>query len=376
MMFWRSLSGITVLALFVSLISVSTAEARTVVRSGDRVSVTEEQEIQGDFYTSARIVNISGVIENDLVAAAQSLTINGSVGDNAFILALDTDVSGAVGDDLRIIGQTVTITEPITGDLFVIGGTVNLLSTASVGGDVLVYANEVVLEGSVGGDVLGTIDSLRVDAPIGGDVNVTVNQLTLGERTEVTGNVTYKSGELLVQALDATVAGDVVRNDPVLPGNQTSVRLALVPSFILLFSVLAWYLIARSSLQAVTNRALSKSLKPVFYGTLVLLFGPLVAIVLMASVIGILVGMAAFLMYFLLIVSAVIASAAVAGQLAMRLLDKSNASLGLVGLCSGVIIVTMLMLLPFVGQIAFVALVILSVGSMVSLVIEMSHRRR
>lgn len=346
------------------------AEARTVVRTGDSVSVAEGQLIEGDFYTAAGKINVSGEVEKDMIAAGGQLTINGSVGDDALFLAAQTDIYGTIGDDLRVIGGSVTIAEPVVGDVFVIAGQVDILSTASVGGDVLVYGGEVTIEGPVGGDVLGTVDLLRIDSVVAGDIDVTVGQLTLGDRATVEGAVKYVSNELLIQALNATVVGDIVRNDPVLPGNEASVRNALVPILMLLFSVLAWFLISRRTLNLVVARALTKSPRPILLGFLTVFFAPLAIGVLIISMIGTFVGFIGVLAYLLVVMLSMVSLSAVIGQLLMRTFNHPSANLSLLTLCVGVSVVGVLMLLPYIGQVILVTALLVTVGAMMDVMLR------
>ena len=130
----------------------------------------------------------------------------------------------------------------------------------SVTGDVILLTGQATIEGSVGGDILGWSDDLRIDALVEGGVSVTVNTLTLGEKASVSESVQYVSRQLAVQAQGATIEGDLVRNDPVIPVAETSIQSALIPVLVILFSVLAWYLVSRKSLNRITHTALIAAL--------------------------------------------------------------------------------------------------------------------
>ena len=344
------------------------AEARTVVRSGDGVSIAEDQVIRGDFYSAANTINVSGTIENDMIAIAAQININGSIGDDALFVAGRTDVHGVVGDDLRIVSNETVIAEPVMGDVLVIGGSVNILSTASISGDVVLYAGDVTIEGSVGGDVIGSADSLRIDAAIAGDIDVTVADLTLGDRANIEGSVRYVSNSLAIQSPNATVVGDMVRNDPILPGKDMNIRNAMIPVLVLLFSALVWYLVSRRSLTKVANRALISSSRPFLIGLGTVVLAPFAGFVLLISLIGSLVGIAVFTAYILLGTLSIMAMSAVLGMLLMRAFNRPVAELSLMTLMVGVAGVILLMLLPFVGQLLLFALLVVSVGAMVDLV--------
>lgn len=355
-----------------SLFLVPYADAKTVIRSGNTVSVESENVIEGDFYAVSNIVNISGTITEDMVSAGGQITVNGSVGKDLFLVAAETDIHGKVGDDLRIISGEVTIADEVEGDLFIIGGSVEILSTASIKGDVVLYAGQAVIAGPVGGNVFGATEKLRIDAPVAGDVDVTVNQLTLGDRTEISGNLSYVSDFALIQSLDAVVSGEVIRNDPVVSPDDVSVRAALVPALVLLFSVLSWYMLSRSSLNRVVSRAVVLSPRSLLIGLASVFLIPIAAIFLTVSMIGSLVGTILILGYLLLLTVSFVGFSAVLGQLMMRLYSKSTPKVSLTTVVVGVISVNVLMLLPVLGGFLILLLVIVTFGTLIDLLIRPS----
>jgi cytoskeletal protein CcmA (bactofilin family) len=368
----RSLSLSIFLPAFLVLFfgGISLAEADTVVRTGDAVSLAADQVIEGDFYAAAGKVNLSGEIKEDAVVAAGQVTLNGSVGSNAFFIAGQTSVHGTVGDDLRIVSGEVTIAEPVMGDVLVLGGSLHILSTASVAGDVLVYAGEVVIEGSVGGDVIGTVGTLRIDAPIAGGVDVAVEQLTLGDAANVTGAVRYVSSQLVVQSPNSVVSGDLLRNDPVLPGTQTSIKAALIPLMIILFTILTWYLVSRKTLNAVIERSLTRSFRPVLYGVVSVVAVPIIFTLLFVSMIGTLVGFVLLFGFLMMLILSFVGGVAVIGQLLTNAFNQPVKGSSLLSLIAGVIALALLMLLPIIGQLAILVLTLVTLGAMIDLLFQ------
>ena len=352
------------------LLLVSVADARTVVRSGATVSIADDESVDGDFYTAANIINLSGAVDADMVSAGFQTTINGSVGDDALVIAGKADVHGSIGDDLRIVAGEVTIAEPVMGDVLVIAGSVDILSTASIAGDLLVYAGRVNVSGSVGGSIVGIVEELRIDGQVIGDVDVTVTTLTLGDRAIIDGSVKYTSLELLTQAQEATVKGEIVRSDPVLPGQKFTLRSILVPLLIFLFSVLVWYLLGKAFLQRLVFRVLSKSPRPLLLGIVTLFFAPLAIGVLLVSVIGVLVGIAGLFGYLLVLLLSLIGAPVVLGQLLMKVFNQPTADLSLVSLIVGVVAMMLLLLLPYIGQLVLTLLVVVTVGGIIDVLLR------
>jgi len=361
----NALRYITVCTVCLLVFGVQSASASSVVRTGDTVSIAEDKLIEGDFYSATGKMNLSGEVQGDAVIASSQVTVNGKIDEDAMFFGGTVDVYGTIGDDLRVVAGETTIAEPVMGDVLVVGGVLTILSSASVAGDVILVTGKATIEGSVGGDILGWSNDLRIDAPVSGDVSVTVNTLTLGDKANISGSVQYVSRELAIQAQGATIDGDLVRNDPVIPAANTSVSAALIPMLIILFSVLAWYLISRKSLTAITNKALRKSVRPALLGFASVILVPFAIVLLTVSVIGMLVGITLFFLYALLLMLALIALPALIGQAMLKLFSRPTKELTLVSLVVGVFGVMFLAVLPIIGALVLVGVLVLAIGAMI-----------
>ncbi len=348
--------------------------ADTVIRTGETVSIDSDQKIDGDFYSAASILNLSGEVSEDMTAAGGKVTLNGNVGKDALLIGGSIDVHGSVGDDLRVVGSDVILAEPVTGDVFVMARSVTILDTASIGGDLIIYAAEADVNASVGGDILGSTETLRLDAPVKGSVDITTNQFTVGDRTDIAGTVRYVSAATIVRSPNAKITGEITRNDPVKEeANLPGAKAVLIPVLMVLFSVLVLYLVARKLLTAVVDRALVRGIRPVATGFITFFGAPVIIVVLTVSVLGTLVGITAFAAYLFAVLLAVVSSAAVLGQLITKLYKKEFLPLTPLTLCIGVAAMTLLAVIPVIGLIALVALFMITLGALVDLVLHPAH---
>jgi predicted acyltransferase (DUF342 family) len=362
-----------VLGLFL-VIPSSYAEATSVIRTGDTVSVENDQKIEGDFYSAANILNVSGEIAGDVTTIGRKVTINGTVTSDALIAGESVDIHGAVGDDLRVIGGDVIIAKPITGDVFVVAGSVTVLSTASIGGDIILYGGEVDISGAVGGNVLGRAESLRIDAPVGGAVDVKTSKLTVGDKADITGAVQYESLATLERSPNAKIAGDVVRNDPAEEATTVTHKAFLIPLLMVLFSTLVWYLVSKNVLIRVTERALVRGIRPMATGFVFFFAGPVVFMILILSVLGTLVGVTALVAYIFALLLSLFSVSAVVGQLMMYAYKKRFPPLAPLTLVIGVAGVAVLALIPVFGPLALIMLLIVTLGALVDLVMHPTRK--
>lgn len=360
------------LFLFLSIVAPATAFADSVVRTGETVSVESDNRIDGDFYTAASVLSISGQVAQDLVSVGGRSTLNGSVGGDALMLGGSVDVHGPVGDDLRVVAGDVIIAEPISGDVFVMGGSIKVLSTASIGGDLLVYGGDVEVSGSVGGDIVGTVESLRIDAPVAGLVNVTAPTLTLGDRADIAGSVQYVSSEALTRSPNAKIAGEIIRNDVVASDDGYSpVKIALIFILIALFSSLMWYLLARTVITKIVDRALARSIRPVLLGFITFFAAPVIIIILTVSVLGTFVGLASFFAYMLLLFITAMSMAAVLGVFALRQYKKQAVpAVNPLSLLLGVALMALILVVPVVGPMILLGLFLVTMGAIADILLR------
>jgi cytoskeletal protein CcmA (bactofilin family) len=363
--------------IFLAILAVlapSVSLASSVVRTGETISIEKDQKIEGDFYAASSVLSISGEVAEDLVSIAGRNTLNGKVGKDALMLGVSVDVHGAVGEDLRIIAGDVVIAEPITGDVFIIADTVKILSTASIGGDLIVYGGTVEVSGSVGGNIIGSYESLRLDAPVAKAVDVSTKQLILGDRAEITGHVRYVSSEELVRAPSAKIGGEVTRNDAAKETEEkASVRHLAIAGLIVLFSVLAWFMVARSLLVRVVERAVTRSIRPFLLGFITLIAAPVIFVVLTISIIGSLVGISGLLVYLVVLITSFVGMTAVMGECILSQTKKKKSLAVEVtpySLVVGAIAVTLLVAIPFIGPIVLLGAFLVTVGAIVDLILR------
>ncbi len=367
-----SVSLITLLGFLLSLLLLApiSVDASTILRSGDTISIGQDQLIEGDFYTTANIINVSGEVQDDFLAAGAEVNLNGKVGKDVLIVGGNVDIHGTVGDDLRVVGGTVIVAEPVLGDVFIIGGTVQVLQTASIAGDLTVIGGTVDVSGSVEGKVMGWMESLRVDGDVLGSIDVTVTNLTLGDKANVAGEVKYVSHQQLIRSQSATVGGEEVRNDPVVEKSSQSPLSMLLPLLILIFSVALWYLLSRRLLQRVVNRALLPRIRIALMGGLVLIFAPFAVSILMVSMLGLLVGLVVLSGYMLFVAASIIALPAVIGQFVFTVTKDQAQPISLLTLLVGALLIGLCLLVPDIGLVIIIGFFVLTFGSLLDLMLK------
>lgn len=344
-------------------LSASTAEARSVIRVDETVSIAQEQSVQSNYYGVGNTVSVSGVIGGDALVAGRQVTVNGTVASDTFAIALSADIYGDTGGDVRIVGGEVTVGEHITGDLFVIAGTLKVLSSATIDGDIIFFGQEAEIAGSVGHNIMGKMTSLRIDGPIGGDVNVSVGTITLGDRAEITGALQYASVVPVVRAPGAVVSGDVVQNEGVPVREGDRFRTVLEVTLALLFATLTWFLLLRRSLEELVKMATVNYVRSGLVGLAVILVMPFLGGLLIASQLGLLLGIIVFVLYLFLVCAAAVSAVAVAGGF-IRMLIMPRSTFSILWILAGAGIVALLLYAPAIVAVFLFLLLTIALGAL------------
>lgn len=353
------------------------AEAATVMRTDEVVSVANDQSVAANFYAAGNVVTISGEMGGDVLVAGDTVTINGTVTDDVFAAGRSVSVNGEIGDDVRVIANDVVIDGTISGSLTVVGRQVKILSTATISGDVIVFVNDFIQDGTIGGQILGTITNARLNGVTTGDVNITTYNLTLGERAALAGQLSYISQQEYTRHPNASVAGSIARNDPVRPTTDLmgAWRVIAISIFMLLFGTLTLYVVLKRRVTYLATAVLSQPFwRSALIGFAVLVTTPFVISLLLVSMIGSLVGILVLILFIgLLIVSGMLLPV-VTGALLATAVRQTMETAFLMWLLLAAVFLIAVLPLPVVGPIVGLTLLLITIGTVVRQAYFWVHR--
>lgn len=132
----------------------------------------------------------------------------------------DESITRRLGADHVGVGGEVTLTDAVDGDAFLAGGRVS--TAAEVKGDLVVAGGEVSVGGGVGDDLYAAGGSLQVDAIVTGNARVAGGDVTVGPATVITGALSATGGRLRFEGnthQHLRAAGGSVHLDGVVQGD-------------------------------------------------------------------------------------------------------------------------------------------------------------
>lgn len=356
------------LVAFVSLLFPYSTLAGTIVRSGEMISISDDQILEGDFYGLGRTVAMSGKATEDLMLAGTDVTVNGEIGQDLMIAGGVVDVHGTIADDVRVVGGTVVVAGDVAGNLVVLASDLKVLSTATIGGDVLFYGETADISGIVNKNIRGTSKKMRIDGKVNA-VDVKTGDLVLGSRTEIANNISYDSPHELTRAQEAKVSGKIIYTNNT-PKTQNNFRSSVIVLLVFLFSSLVVHLFLRPFSSRVVDSTQGYVLRYLVIGFGVIFLLPIAGFILLVSTLGSVLGILLVSLYLTLLCLTVAMLGVVVGSL-LRQLTKKPKDISILTVVIGVLIVNLLLYIPFVGTFIFIGLMLLTLGIITEKLIQL-----
>ncbi len=339
---------ITVFFAVFYFINFNLTEAKPILRSGEKVSIEDNQETDDDLYISADHINFSGNALADVLMSGTKISFSGNIGEDLLVAGFQINGGGKVNGDLRIAAFEVDLSGQIEGDVFILANTVRIEPTAKINGDLVVYGGKVEVEGEVAGDVVGRIDYLSIDNKVGGNVAVSVNNFILHDGAKISGDVRYTSNKLVIRNSNYNVEGKIIHNSPIVKDTENEVKSVTIAGLVFLFFVLIWYLLFRKSLDTMLDYIKHNWLTTFLTGIVISLLLPILIMLLFLTIIGLPLAIVLLLLYLLVLLLSIMFIPVILGKTMLLLFgrDKKDSKISLFTLLIGVISLMILNLLP------------------------------
>lgn len=360
-------SLLLVLFIIIPLLALA-AEFRT----GDQPSLAAGQTVNNDLYMAGGNVTASGSVQGDLTAAGGNVLLNGPVSADVLAAGGTITLLGDVTGDVRFGGGNVTIQGAVAGDVLGGGGQVSLVGPR-IGGDVAIGGGQVTIDAPITGTVHVGGGDVRINAPITGNVFVQAEKLTLGPKAALNGNLTYSASEPAEIQGGAVVRGATEFNERADRATKAGVAAGLVALFtlwmlakffmLLLGAAALAYFFHRYSRELVATAAVQPWME-MFRGLVTVIVLPVASLVLLASVIGIPLGILGLLTLAILCIFAHLAAPIIVGSVIHKWWQKpAGYVVSWKTVLLGVVVFFLLGIIPVLGWIIKAGIMLITLGA-------------
>ena len=306
--------------------------------------VTFEDTVNGDSAIAGNLVDIIGNIDGIGFIAGQTVNVNGNL-EYGFLAGQNVNINGQISKNIYAAGETITLSKDanIGKDLFLAGDSINL--NGNIQRNINIYASTV---------------TIKKGTTINGNITIEASNIKVEDGASIKGTLKYNE-DAKNDISDNSSIGKIttyeINKDE---GFNTSEILSSILNMVVVF--LSITIIIPKTLDK-TNEIYKKKnnnyIKNIGIGFLILICVPLISLILLASNIGVYLGLILVALYAIAIYLSFIIAGYILGNLILVKLMKLNTNKYLSGII-GIILLKILMVIPVLSTI--ICLIAITLG--------------
>jgi len=348
------------------------AQAAQFKTDSDPNTTVSTRETVKNLYVANTNVTVDANTKGDLVAAGGSLLLNGDVENSLFAAGNDITVRGNVGQSARIAGSNITISQGHIGsDLMIAGNNVTIGKDVIIDGDLFAAGNQISVDGTVTGVTRLSGNSITINGSVGA-ATVYSQSLEIGSTANVSQDVKYVGNTEAKVDSGATLTGNI--NYTKANNRSYGMWPGVFAVWILLLMLIGTMLLAMALVRflpkltnAVAANILTQPLVNLGLGFVLVILVPILLVALAISVIGLpFAGLGLLLLIMMMALGSFFGRITFGGWVLKLLHLRSDDKPSIPGAITGILLCTLLMLIPFFGFIICAIVILMGWGAMLS----------
>jgi hypothetical protein len=347
--------------------SGASSGARNVYRAGGNVRLAAP--VKGDFYAAGGRVTVDQPVAGDATLAGGAVTVR-----------------SPVGEDLRVAGGDLNIESTVGGELYASGGNITLSNAAAVAEAATLYGGNVNIEGKINGPLTVYAQKVILNGEVARDIEINAEEIELGPRAKLGAALRYPGTAQFKTAEGVIIGGAVTRGEAMNGRRDThhdrewhgqmmgtgpswaGMAASTLASFIALLAASALFLLVFTGFsQRASYRIRATPWPALAAGVAVLLGTPMLAVLLLITLIGIPLGIALMMLFPLMLLMGCVVGVFSISQQVQSAIQKEAfsetkaATLGFFALT--LLLALLLGSVPIIGSLILVAIMLLGTGA-------------
>mgnify|MGYP004510719687 FL=1 len=316
--------------------------------------------------------NTNKSVEHSMFTAGDDVSTNNNIKGIDFTAGNNLSINGSSEYGL-IAGNSINFKGLVTRDLFIAGNQIVVDSNANLARDLYVAGNKVTVSADIKGNIFLVANEVIIDSKkIDGDITLSGGKLTISNDTKINGtlkyndNIEYSKTNASINKVKTYHVEEKTKDEI---SSVSDVLLKIITSFIV---ALVIYILVPATYNVLDDVKKDNILKTFGKGFLFLIAVPIISILLMVSIICLPLGMIALLLYGMIIyLSSIISSVYFGKLIGSRCLKLDNVYLQIL---IGIIITTLIKLIPMIGGLYSIIIIILGVGLIYNILTKLRYK--
>ncbi|MFZ3166222.1 MAG: hypothetical protein WA130_01315 [Candidatus Methanoperedens sp.] len=326
----------------------------------------KDEVVNDDLYFAGNSITVDGVINGDLIAAGSEIKVTGTINGGIIVAGGSIIVTGNVTNDIKAAGGEVRIGGDVGDNVLVFTGNLILEKNARVARDLTLGAGTATIDGTVNGNINGGASNMEMNGATKGNVTVNIsNNLKISPGATIGGNLEYTAPR--PSEISGIVSGTTTyKETPVRREEDFTSRLPgeIIGYLWLLLIGIISLILAPELTQKNSDSISVNPLKNLLWGLLFLIITPIVAVLLLITIIGIPLSLILLAIYIILVYISRIYVGLWVGQYILRKLKQETKS-RVLAMALGLIIVVIGINLPIIGGLIHFIIILLGLGAII-----------
>ncbi len=333
----------------------------------ESVYIPKEETVEGSLYSAGYSITVDGTIKGDVICAAQTIIINGRVDGDVICAGQSITVNGVVGGSVRVIGDSIILSGSIGHTAMAAGSNITISPSANIGWDALIAGAFAEVRGAIKRDLFAAGSFITLAGPINrhtvlymDDRQVAEDQhsLTITKDASIGGNLTYTASRDAKIENPAVIKGELKKNNLESKYGDGAKNAAGAWAWFKIIGIFAALVIGLlmvswlpKPVRDITDGMFEKPVPSIGWGIVVLILTPIVAFLLLFTVIGIPLSLTILGAWLLLMYPAkVLAAIAIGRKLnnAFPFMSKWHHSL-MAAMIVGIVVSWLIFSVPVIG---------------------------
>ena len=272
------------------------------------VKIAADQVVDSSVYLAGDKIAVDGTVQGDIYCAGRDIVINGTVDGDVLCAGSNVIIGGTVKGDVRATGSTVIVRGTVERSMTLAASNVTIEKGATIGRDVTGGASTLIMSGMVGRDMLAGASIAEINGVVGRDVRAGFDTLRFGAEGKIVGSLDYASEREMT--IGSGAVGGSVSFHKSEQSSQNNLVLPMIYKVVaLVILTLGVVLVAPRSVHTaaiIPSRSVLIAFLAGFAGLILL---PLLAMLLIGSAVGALLGGLIMLVWLVMIMLAWVLSA-------------------------------------------------------------------
>lgn len=318
----------------------------------------------GNLYVIGSSINVPANVTGDLMAMGSDIKSTGLVNNDVTLVGSNIVLDDVVGGAVRVAGNSISVNSSVFGDLVLAGMDVNVHNDTLVGGNTYLAGSIINVKGTHSGNLIIKGSIVYVDAEIDGNAEIAASRITWGKNARINGNLTISDN---LAVADNVVKGNIssvpYSNSFVGRSNSGKGFWDVVLSGVMILVLgLVFGLVLKNYKKGVMVTIMQRPWISVLLGLTALILTPIVAFLLLITIVGMPLGVILFFVYGIMLILAIAVGAMYLGSLAFRIVSMDGDTISAFVL--GIVLFLVLPLIPFIGGLIVFIAALMGLGSL------------